>query len=342
MKDRIAPGVYVGLLMGALLGLFALVWIYTAKERIRFLPMASSSWQAHAQMIHRCDVGDVAIFGSSRATAAFVPKLIGHNTVNLGLFGSTPVEGYFEARRVYACARYPKIAILSFSPEDFDRSTWFWPQSARFGLISGDDLRDLAENARITHDDLIYHSSFGSQPPPAMKNFLYATHFPPYDFASLLASRLGGSRKRENIRLINETLATRGQHLIWQNTSVCGEHPDIPRDFSANVSEFSPRPLTVFYFKRLLELLKEKGVNVIFVAAPMSQIELQYYSRNYLNEYINFLTSYEGRQPGFQAVGSYTPTQNLCDFADFLHLNEAGAETFSRRVAPMISAALAH
>ena len=342
MKDRIGSGLYAGLLMGALLGLFGLVWVYTAKERLRFLPMASSSWQAHAQMIHQCDVGDVAILGSSRATAAFIPRLIGHNVVNLGLFGSTPVEGYFEARKIYACPHYPKTVILSFSPEDFDRSTWFWPQSARFGLLSLRDLSDLAQSAKQIDDNVLYQSSFGSQPPPAIKNFLYAAHFPPYDFASLLAAKLGGSRKRENLRLIQETLSNRGQHLIWQNTSVCGEHPDIPRDFSANVSEFSPRPLTVIYFRRLLELLNSKGVRIYYVAAPMSQIELHYYSRNYLNQYLNFMGSYEGRGPGFHAIGPYAPTQNLCDFADFLHLNEAGAETFSRRVAPLITAALAH
>ena len=337
MKDRIGAGFYVGLLMAALLGLFGIVWVYTTTQRVRFLPEESAAWRAHIQMIKNCEAGNITVLGSSRASAAFVPRILGANVTNLAMSGGTPVEAYYEAKQLFRCSTPPKVIILGFSPLDWEGSTWFWTRSARYGLLSNVELTDIARNAAAENDTVLYHSSFGSEPPPAMKNLLYSTHFPPYDFASLLAAKGGRRRYNENIRLTNETLANRGQHLMYENTSACRTAYDPPAPEPAN---FLPRPLTVRYFYKLVDFLKSKHATVLYVATPMNEVEFHRDGSLYVREYVDFISSLHRQNANFDILGSVTPVQGLCDFADLVHVNQTGAETFSRRVAPMISAAL--
>jgi hypothetical protein len=336
VKGRFGAGAYVAVFFSVLVALFGLLWAYTATQRVNFLPEESGPWRAHLDMIARCDVGDVVILGSSRANAGFVPKLLGVNAVNLAMTGTTPIEAYYEALGVYRCPHPPKVAILSFSGLDLVLTQFFWWRSARFGLLNYNDLQEIAKHAiELKYPDL-YTGSFGSEPPPSMKNWLYANHFPPYDLGSLVSANFSGTRRRENIAIFKETLAQRGQHQVGREK--CG----VTITFEDQNTSFKPTALHTYYLEKLLALLRQHGVKVLYISTPLDPVNLRGMTNGYARDYRAFLLRLERDHPGFRIVGPTFPSLGLCDFTEGNHLNQAGAETFSRSVAPLISAAIAH
>ena len=194
-------------------GTFGALWVYTSNARAAFLDEDYGQWAAKMQMIRTCQVGEVAIVGNSRASAAYIPHLLGLPAKNLALTGATPVDTYFEVRDILKCPKPPDTFILAFSATQFEEVTWLWNHAARFGQLTFEDLQDIARTDQDLKTNTIYHSAFGAEPPPIIKNWLYARHFPPYDFGSLIAAR-GGMRLAANHKIEAATLAADGQHVV--------------------------------------------------------------------------------------------------------------------------------
>ncbi len=329
------PGAYAAVLMTTVVSLFGLMWAYTATQRLNFLPEQFGLWRAHMQMIKACDIGDVVILGSSRAHVSFVPRLLGVDAVNLAMTSTTPIEAYYEARAIYRCPRPPKFVVLSFSGRDLEKTPYFWDETARFGLLDYNDLQEVAQHAIYLKYRDLYSGAFGSEPPPSLKNWLYVNHFPPYDFSSLLAAKLGRYRRRQNLEWYAQTLASRGQHVL--NEGKCATGPG----FEADQTSFSPSPLHLYYLDRLLSFLERHGAAILYVSTPMNPLTYQSLHRGYVNDYTVFLKQVASRHPGFRPVGDTFIRYDACDFSDDQHLNQSGAEKFSRSVAPLISASVA-
>jgi hypothetical protein len=335
MTIRRASDLYVGVLAAALLGVFSLIWVYTYTKRVNFLPKEAGGWMAHMQMIKSCKVGDVAVLGSSRANAAFLPRLMNMHVANLAMTGGTPIEAYYEARDIYRCPHPPKVVILSFSGYDLVNSNWFWDRSARFGLLDYNDLQDIAYNSARNGDKVLYKGAFGSEPPPAMKNWLYSNHFPPYDFASLLAAR-GGLRRRENSRSAAQALASDGQQLVTDGKCAAAASWD------AKQTTFHPRPILVFYLERLIDYLEARGVKVLYVDTPLSAANYEQLHDAYKQGYVDLLNTLQRHDPNLRIVGPIFSSLDMCSFSDIDHVNAKGAETFTRAITPLISTTLDH
>ncbi|UAK25057.1 hypothetical protein [Sphingomonas nostoxanthinifaciens] len=307
---------------------FGAVWAFTLYGRAGFLDMDYGQWTAKAEMLKSCDVGEVAIIGDSRAAAGYAPAMLGTGIRNLALTGATPVETYFQAKRIAACPRPPRVVIVSFSPRQYFEMNWLWLHAVSYGQLGFGDLQQIAADEHALHRSDLYHGAFGSEPPPPMKNWMYAYHFPPYDFASLIGAHLVG-RRHENAKIEADTLRQGGQHvngipakcatgLAWEATQ---------KTFTAN-------PLVTLYLQRMLKLFADRHIAVVFGPTPMSAASMRILDPAYAAGYRAYLMQQAAPYANARFAPDLLTTRPDCAFGDAHHLNQAGAEAFSRDYAP--------
>ena len=335
VRDRLSPAGYINVVGICLLALFGLVWLYTETQQPRYMPSPFGIAKAQTQLVDTCNLGKVVILGSSRANSGLIPKILGLDAKNIAMRGATPIDAYYEASRIYKCRNPPAIFLLSFSGYDFEHTTWFWAHSANW-ILDFDDLQGVSKEEQLLGDHTLYNSQFGSEPPPMMKDWYYSSKFPPYEFPSLLAAKIGNWRKRVNDQISKETLAADGQHLLGDAS--CAQQPG--RD--ALDQSFIPHPLNKNYFDRLIKLLSAHGASIFFVSPPLSKSTFNGLHRNYELEYTEFLRSTEKQNPSLRIVGPIFPELGNCGFSDPNHVNRKGAIAYSRMAGPWILDALAH
>jgi hypothetical protein len=332
MSDAKTQKDYLTLLMGVMLGLFALVWCWTYFARMAFVD-GYGQWGAQLQMIRSCNLAPTVVLGDSRASAAFLPRLLGFPAKNLALTGSTPIEVFYEMQEILACPNHPSTIILSLSSRQYEEINWLWESAVRNDLLSRRELDEIAKTEQELGTRYLYHGVFGSEPPPVIKNWLYAAHFPPFDFASLLRTA-GVLRFAENRRGKAATLASDGQHYIGEpSPNSCAPGPG----WEATQSEFKPNTLILHYFDRLIELAKKRGVKLVITSTPVSKLTQEAMKPAFVSAYASLLDRYRKANDNLTVVGPLVPVLGNCHFSDMHHLNQHGAEAFSRQVGRLLT-----
>jgi hypothetical protein len=290
-------------------------------------------WRANIGSVARCETTPIAILGASQAYVDYLPREMGPSVRNYALPNSLPIDAYFEVERLLRCRHPPKYFILSYAPADFDYYyTTFWDH-AGYGLLSYGDLNDIAKNSQLLHDVSLYSGAFGSEPPPTMKNWLYAYHFPPYDFPSILAAKLGRYRRRLNDRLTAETLSNGGQHMIGDGS--CATSPRV----GAERADFEPNEITTFYLNKMLQLFHKHHSRVVFISPPISRISFGQLKVLYGQAYATYVNSFKVYDPEIRVIGPLFRPYDNCLFADAGHLNRAGVRIFDDSIRSDVSAA---
>jgi hypothetical protein len=89
-------------------------------------------------------------------------------------------------------------------------------------------------------------------------------------------------------------------------------------------------PIQEQYFKRILEWAAGKGVRVVMVMPPLRRVELDAYASGVVDAFDDWLER-SAREHGAVYVNfARHPEFTDLDFADVTHLDEAGADRFSR------------
>jgi hypothetical protein len=329
------PELYIRMLLLVVLLGFSGVWAFSAFAPNMFMDQDYGQWTAKMSMIQDCQVGDATIIGDSRASAAFVPAMLGQDTVkNLALTGATPIEVYYEVKKILACPKPPHVIVMSFASEQYEDPHWFWLHAARYGFFSFADLEDVRRTETELGEPTLYKGAFGTELPGNLKNWLYVNGFPPFNFASMLAAH-GAGRSKANDLIRAQTLASGGQHL--EGTAACATKPGS----EASLSDFRPNRLIVLYLERLVHLIDERpGTSLWVMSVPISAMTAQALVPSYRAGYVRFLDSFKREHPDVQIVGEPFPEMNDCMFGDSHHVNEHGAEAYSRQVAPIFTTAL--
>lgn len=320
-----SPSRYLLVMFGVFLIGFTALWIFTANFRMAFLDTGYGEWSAKLSMIRKCDTGSVVILGDSRAAAAYTPKLLGFAAKNLALSGSTAVEAYFELREILACSRAPQAIVLSFAPIQFEEIDWLWVHAVSYGQLSFYDLQDVANSERALHRTELYRTEFGAEPSPSVKNWLYANHFPPYDFSSLLGA-IGQGRTAKNLAFERETLTNDGQHIVGTPLR-CAPAPSS----EVGRARFRVDPMIAIYLRRLLLLAREKQVRVIFGPTAISHMTSERIDPRYREEFVEFVHGLREQFSEVEVFDELLFVMDDCMFGDAHHLNAQGSEAFSIR-----------
>jgi hypothetical protein len=168
--------------------------------------------------------------------------------------------------------------------------------------------------------------------PPSLRSLLYTLRFPAYYFNSVAK---GGVFLRwwNNRASLAEVTASRGQYFF-------GKDPGSSRvAVEGHLQTFTPLPVLDHYFDRMLALLAKRHIEADFVAMPMNQATRQVVRSDVSEAFAAYLSSYAARYPNFHLIGEAMPDWPDRWFGDnFAHLNPAGAQRFSARVAAWLSA----
>ncbi len=308
-------------------GSFLLLWAWIACAPLAYLDPEYPFWLVKQRMLLRCDLGQVAILGDSRAAVGILPALLPVRATNLAVGGGKPVEALAAARAMLACPHPPAHVVISIDPGHFMKPDLFWERSVRFGLMGRSDLAELAALSAATGDWSVHEARRTDPFPPGLRATLYAIRFPPYYFNSVVKAG-GFLRWWSNQAALEQGLASRGQYYFGTDPGSSGIALD------ATLETFAPAPVLGAAFDRLLVLLADRGITAWFVPMPVNEATWRATNPAVAAGFAAWLDARAGAHPNLRVMAPAAPYWPDSWFGDgFAHLNPAGAERFSRTLA---------
>ena len=326
---RLSPAAFMACFAGSFAVATALAWLYVAAMPMAFLSRDYPLWIAKREMLDRCRVGTVAVFGDSRTLAAVVPDAMPIPVTNFAMSGTSPIETYFAVERALRCAAPPKLVVIAHGALKFGGDSDYWNFSARTGFLSYAQMRAVDADAARLHDSAIQDLRRGDQLSPALRDALFAVRFPSLYFDSLVnafvATRLSHNREayRDNLRASGHALF--GSANGASAATGEGQQPS-----------FQVSPLINLYFDRTLALLAGHHVPVVVVSMPVSHATFAAMRPRLGEQFAAYLRGKERDHPGLRFAGPSIPCWPDEFFGDDWHFNARGAEAYSRDLGPWL------
>ena len=306
----------------SLLAVFLAVWAYIAFAPMAFFESGYATWRAKQAMLDECQVGQIAFFGDSRLESGVVPALLPVPAINFGLPAGTAIETHSAARRAAACGGAPpKQAVIALTPGHFGAlSRFFWLLSVRYGFIPPGELRETERWA-----DRLDDAETLATPTPdgfsgRLRDVLYAIRFPSLSFSSLVQGQVFG-RYRTNAERFQAVIRDRG----WTEYSPSGGA--LVHEMAA---PFAPTKLQTAEFEAAVDLLRQRGVEVLLLVVPFAQGNMP--DPRSQQAYLGYLREV-ARRPGVHLVADELPVWPDELFVDGEHLNGTAARAFTTKLA---------
>ena len=319
---------YLALLASVLLaGLLASAW-YVRSQPMSFLESGYASRRAQQMLIQACDFGELAVFGDSMAEAAIVPAELGGHAVNLAFGAASPIELSYWVESALQCPQLPRTVLLSLEPYQFEHiSPFLWANQARQGFLDFSQLQAIQRDADRLRDSSFDHFRSPDGLSGTARNLLYGMRFPALYFDSLVAARFNG-RLQANLQKFAVTLKNRGHSgYTGDGRLLPGAEVPVPAG-----GQFHPLPLQDMHFRRLVDALAARGVQLIFLPMPLSPAGDTPLARAHRAAFLRYLQGVAGQQPALR-IGVPAPViWAAADFADGLHLAAAAAPAYSRKL----------
>ncbi len=258
------------------------------------------------------------IIGDSTANAAYLPEVLSDSAVNLGLAGSSTVEGYYTLEDYLANNKAPKDIFVSYMDYHLEEDEFTW------------DVCNFVHKLSKEQNAEIYKmvEKYGAAPVEELTSpdfdwdvLMYSVYSPTIYSPSVLKS-IGSGRRADN-RASYQDVDTR----LGRYSSITNREYD-PENVTG-YSKFKVGKLEHEYYKKILELCNKKHINVHLVKLPLStdsgfiddyEDEIKSYYDDLIEDYNNadfywFHTTYEHEF-----------------FCDQYHMNNHGAFRFSREL----------
>jgi hypothetical protein len=312
---------YLVRLGAALVGVFAVVWLYVVLAPMAYMEGGYPAWVAKMRMLDACRLGDLAFFGDSRLESGVIPALLPVPASNLGVAAGTPVEVQAAVRRALACERPPSQAVISLTPEHFGPLTrYFWLLSVRYGFISPGELYAVEQRASALGDTVSLAAAtpdgFGGR----LRDWLYAIRFPSLSFSSLVQGRVFG-RYQINMARLDTVLGAHGWSEYGAGGGLAGETREA----------FAPTKLQNAEFEATLDRLHERGVDVVLLVLPFAHSDPR--DKASQAAYLAYLAEAAKRHPGVRLAAPTIPYWPDRLFGDGEHLTAEGAKLLTERLA---------
>jgi len=301
-------------------------WAYTATQGNRFLESGYSVWNAKHAMLRNCDLGEVAVFGDSRADSAVIPARFSRVATNLGFAGGTPIENYFFVKSLLACETRPRMLVLSFNPGAFEIvQPWLWDNAVRYGVLGWNEISQVRREAALLNDPsyAVVKPNIGID--GLFRDLAYSIRFPAIYFNSLVESRLA-LRAESNHEKFEQVIRARGYPSYGNGTR------DAAVVEAADDTGFAPLPLQKRYFEMTVAMLDRAGIETYFLITPYSENGGHAQNRRYMDDYLALLRGVGAQYRHFHLMQDHVPLWPDAMFVDGQHLNEHGADVLSRQL----------
>ena len=252
------------------------------------------------------------ILGDSAANAAYLPEVLSENTINLSLGGTTPVENYYVLKDWLANHNTPETVYISFMDYHLIYDNMFYERTVYSHRLTPEEEREILKEARECEDVNIAVSD-------AEEKLLEYDLCSPRFYLPALLNAGFTQRKGQNEENYSSINGHRGAYIGLSNVIYADTSPKIYERYLVN-------PLYDRYYRRILDLCRQKGIKVRIVSLPKTENSV--FEDSFLNQRDGY---YEDLAEEYDNVFYFNaiPTMDSRYFLDWEHFNIYGGWEFS-------------
>lgn len=320
-------------IMGAItVGILLFVWLWANIGKMWFLDTEYTTWRAKMDMVESCTPAETVIVGDSQPMAGLIPSLMGKGTINLAMGGASPIDTYFQVRRLLKCPNPPKRLLVSFSPGSQIWAEFYWTRAVFFHFFSLEEMEEIRKVSEELDDTQLYPNKPMRELRGYIKNLSYDIAVPFHYSAAMLNAGVF-ARRWNNAEEYAATIAESGHRYV-------GTAPSAPWASPASYYEgFTPGRLQNYYFNSLLSLLAGRNIDVYYAAMPESDLTKAKMPKAVQTQLFDYLAEFARRHSNFKVLIAPFTFLPASYFGDSEHLNEGGAKYWSPIVAKRLAEA---
>ncbi len=265
----------------------------------------------------------VMIMGDSAAKVACRPALLSDDTYNFSLQGATPIEEYYFLREYLENHEAPEYLLYMQGPWYFVTDEFFWSRQVYFHLLDDGEMREIEEQLRQTGD----LSPFGVaslrefQKEAALYRFYTPQKYGVVFLKGLALDLTGHSRREGYQENYDYVVANKGQSQYYAKGANDQPVMTIERD------TFSPSELIDRYFRALIGLCRENGIQFIFQSPPQNMSTKDSINSGWIDGFIAYMEGVRADHPEISVDAAWEWYESGY-FDDAFHLDQDGAERF--------------
>lgn len=277
------------------------------------------------------------ILGDSRAFAGLIPNEIDSNLYNLSLGGGSPMEGYYQLKRLIDQGNTISKLIISYSPYHFEYHESFFERTIKYPFLNSSELEEAINysasmnNKFWEYGNKPYSSSYEKFTMNYEIKSAYYKLF--YNYVNEFRQSLMIPRIFKN-REVYQKVTNQQGHLTFGSENICE---------ALNLEAVSNKPfdknkVLEAYFSKILQLAAERNIRVYYVSAPFNRISYDHINKGYIESYNRYIDSFAAVYKNFVPLNKLDFYENMY-FGDPSHLNLKGEILFSRSIKELINTA---
>lgn len=275
----------------------------------------------------------IITIGDSSTNAGFVPELLGENFINLAVRSNSPSSAYYVLKRYLSNNESPETVYLAFYGDYHFQNANGFSSWVLLQYFTRKEEAEFISKVRELKDDTKEFDFYADY------KLISLNKYWPY----LKNSGING-RINKNKSLLKKQSEHRGSE-VTRCTDVWKPSPQTTYDAvfgqtenhsgNHNWRHFTVSPLQDFYYKKILDLCKERG---IFIRIQVLPIPLENYGPGYWDEFRAYheeaLAGYDSwtLDTSQELASATTGGYSIGDFADDHHFNNHGSLKFCRMI----------
>ncbi len=290
---------------------------YTAFNPLSYLPSSTigAYWNKLYTTTSHDEPADVVILGDSLAVTGFLPELLSDGTIDLGIAGSSPVEGYIALRNYLENNQAPTDVFVTYMDYHLAQDSIAWKQVCQVNALSWDDYKEIKEQLDITEGELDTDIPIDDYWKDALG---YKLYLPSKYITSILNS-------------FTDDRASNNRELFARYDTLMGRTGLVTTDYNAYVDTivydtFKVSRLCSHYYKKIFDLCQENDIKLHILKMPMTSTTG--YTKQYMAQingyYMTMTEGYDNIDFVF-----YQEPYAIEYFLDEYHMNQYGAKAFA-------------
>jgi len=261
---------------------------------------------------------DCLIVGNSRLYRGLNPSWLGVDAFNFAHDADAYNQVYYKLR--YLDDRDKSYRLLIVGVDYFGFSFMASSRNDAYApYLGGDYLKDYETPLTVPR---WFHTALRPVDEEAFNEFMTLTFTRPASRAmTRVLAAVKGDPDPPSPRML---LRDNGQFVVEDS---------VARDWDVLDRDATRLPLQVEYFRAAIRFAHDRGAQIVLLMPPVRDIERRNYESEVVREFDTWLAAEAASVDGVFLNYFDSETFAIEDFADVTHLNEAGADKFSRVVA---------
>ena len=278
-------------------------------------------WKQQRDYTHTTgNTSQILFLGDSAFKAAVIPDLIGDSAYNLSLGGAGPIEMYYTLKNYLENHPKPQKVLFSFAPMHFTYLDRYRDRTLYFHFLSPQEQIESQLNI-FSLDNVSLSDKWAM----SLENVQFMIKFPTKYFQTIKNSEL--KRGHVNEEHYQQTAAERGHMFFGRNPEWFNKY-EIHKQLQV---DFKPLQVEDFYLRKLFQLCTDNDIQAYMVQTPINQITYSAASKyDYFPPYQEYLKNLAEELS--VNIESDLIFYDVTLFGDELHLNEKGAEIYSKKL----------